>query len=358
MRILVINPGATSTKIAVFDRDKQAFFKAIEHSAETLRPFRRIIDQADYRQGLILAALAEAGYAPADFAAVCGRGGLFRPVPSGTYLIDDAVMRDVEEAPFGEHASNLGAYLAKRIADMAGKPAYFVDPVCVDELTEIAHVSGFSPMRRRCQFHALNQKSVARKAAAALGMAYEDARLIVCHLGGGVSVAAHERGRVVDVFNVKDEGSMGMDRAGGLPVNALIDYCFSGLDKAEVKRRLGGQAGVFSYLGTTDFREVVAAVKRGDENAERVYRALVYQLAKDIGAMAAVLRFQPDAIVYTGGMAYDEQFCEDITAYVGALARVIRMPGEEEMQSLAEGALRVLCGEPAKRYLDCAGDQS
>ena len=254
-------------------------------------------------------------------------------------------MHDVETAPYGEHPSNLGAYLAKKLGDMVGIPAFFVDPVCVDEMTEVAHYTGFSEFRRLCQFHALNHKSIGRKAAQELGKAYEDVNLIVCHLGGGVSVGAHRHGRVVDVCNVKDEGSMGMDRAGGLPVNQLIDYCFSGKTKDEVKKTLGRRAGMLSYVGTTDFREVCARMAEGDAKAAEAYQALVYQLAKDIGAMAAVLHFDVDAIVYTGGMAFGETFCDDITAYVGKIAKVIRLPGEEEMRALAEGALRVLHGQ-------------
>ena len=345
MKILVINPGATSTKIAVFDEDQQLYKLGIDHSAEELNQFDRVIDQADYRKTAILDAITAAGYKLSDFDAVCGRGGLYRPIPSGTYAVNDRVMHDVETAPYGEHPSNLGAYLARRIGDLAGIPAFFVDPVCVDEMTEVAHVSGFAEFRRLSQFHALNQKSVGRKAARQLGKSYEEARLIVCHLGGGVSVAAHDHGRVVDVFNVKDEGAMGMDRGGGLPVNQLIDYCYAGRSREEVKRTLGRRSGMLSYVGTTDFREICARVVSGDERFTAAYRALVYQLAKDIGAMAAVLHFEVDAIVYTGGMAYEQFFCDDITAYVGRLAPVLRFPGEEEMQALAEGALRVLHGE-------------
>ena len=226
-----------------------------------------------------------------------------------------------------------------------GIPSFFVDPVCVDEMTEVAHYAGFAGFRRLCQFHALNHKSIGRKAAQELGKAYEDVNLIVCHLGGGVSVGAHQHGRVVDVYNVKDEGSMGMDRGGGLPVNQLVDYCFSGKTKEEVKRTLGRRSGMFSYLGTTDFRVVCARKAEGDAEAAAAYQALVYQLSKDIGAMAAVLHFDVDAIVYTGGMAYEQSFCDDITACVGKIAPVLRLPGEEEMRSLAEGALRVLRGQ-------------
>ena len=345
MKVLVINPGATSTKVAVFEEERELLKKSIVHTAQELEGFDRVIDQADFRQRAVLEAVAEGGFRLEDFDAVCGRGGLYRPIPSGTYAVSDRVMQDVEQAPYGEHPSNLGAYLARRIGDLVGIPAFFVDPVCVDEMTEVAHVSGFAEFRRLSQFHALNQKSVGRKAARRLGKAYEEARLIVCHLGGGVSVAAHDHGRVVDVFNVKDEGAMGMDRGGGLPVNQLIDYCYAGRSREEVKRTLGRRSGMLSYVGTTDFREICARVVSGDERFTAAYRALVYQLAKDIGAMAAVLHFEVDAIVYTGGMAYEQFFCDDITAYVGRLAPVLRFPGEEEMRALAEGALRVLHGE-------------
>ena len=345
MKVLVINPGATSTKIAVFDEDKQVFKKGIDHSAQELDQFDRVIDQADYRQKAILDAVAESGYQLSDFDAVCGRGGLYRAMPSGTYAVSDAVMRDVEQAPYGEHPSNLGAYLAKKLGDMVGIPAFFVDPVCVDEMTEVAHISGFREFRRQSLFHALNQKATARKAAEQMGKRYEDVKLIVCHLGGGVSVAAHDHGRVVDVFNVKDEGAMGLDRGGSLPVNALINYCYSGKSKEEVKRIFGRQSGMFSYVCTTDFREICAKVVEGDPKFVQAYEAVVYQLAKDIGAMAAVLHFDVDAIVYTAGMAYEEFFCNDISKYVAKLAPIIRLPGEEEMRSLAEGALRVLHGE-------------
>ena len=351
MKVLVINPGATSTKVAVFEEEQELLKKSIVHTAQELEGFDRVIDQADFRQRAVLEAVAEGGFRLEDFDAVCGRGGLYRPIPSGTYAVSDRVMQDVEQAPYGEHPSNLGAYLARRIGDLVGIPAFFVDPVCVDEMTEVAHVSGFAEFRRLSQVHALNQKSVGRKAARQLGKSYEEARLIVCHLGGGVSVAAHDHGRVVDVFNVKDEGAMGMDRGGGLPVNQLIDYCYAGRSREEVKRTLGRRSGMLSYVGTTDFREICAGVVAGDERFTAAYRALVYQLAKDIGAMAAVLHFEVDAIVYTGGMAYEQFFCDDITAYVGRLAPVLRFPGEEEMRALAEGALRVLHGEAqAERY--------
>ncbi len=350
MKILVINPGATSTKIAVFDEDEEVMKQTIDHSAADLEPFRRIIDQAAYRKERILATLETEGWRIADFSAVCGRGGLLKPISSGTYAVNESVVDDIVNATYGEHASNLGAYLAKELADEASIPSFFVDPVCVDEMSQIAHMTGFKRMRRVSFFHALNHKSIARKAAAKLGKTYEELNLIVVHLGGGVSVAAHEKGKAVDVFNVTDEGSFSMDRAGGLPVRALIDYCFTGKSKAEIKLEFAKSAGVFSYLGTKDFREVVSRAFGGDDEAMEVFKALAYQLSKDIGAMAAVLRYRIDAVVLTGGMAYNEEFCREIKSYVEPLGKVLVLPGEEEMRSLAEGALRVLHGEPAGTY--------
>ncbi len=350
MQVLVINPGATSTKISVFRGEEEVFKSSIPHAAEELAPFAHVVDQGPYRKQLILDALQNGGYKMEDFAAVCGRGGLLRHIPSGTYQITDAVIADVMDPPYGEHASNLGVLLSKELADSVGIPAYFVDPVCVDEMTEVAHVSGFKGMQRESFFHALNQKSIARKAAKQLGKAYEDCNLIVVHLGGGVSVAAHEKGRCVDVFNVKDEGAMGLDRGGSLPVNAVINLCFSGITKKEAKKMLGIESGAFSYVGTKDFREISQKAVAGEPEFKMIFDALAYQLAKDIGAMAAVLRGKVDAIVYTGGMAYSEEFTDAISSYVSHFAPVLVLPGEEEMRSLAEGALRVLNGEEARNY--------
>lgn len=350
MRILVINPGATSTKISVFEDEKECFKTTIEHASADLAAFDRIIDQGPWRRSLILKTITDAGYDLANFQAVCGRGGLLRHIPSGTYAINDRVIADLHVSSYGEHASNLGPILAKGIADSAGIPSFFVDPVSVDELEEVARFTGFKGMERQSFFHALNQKSIARKAAQLLGRSYEDLNLVVVHLGGGVSVAAHKKGRVVDVNNVKDEGCFSMDRAGGLPVNQLIDFCFSGKSKTEIKKILGTQAGVFSYLGTRDFRDVEKMAADGNKEARLVIDAMAYQLAKDIGAMTAVLRCEVDAIVLTGGMANSIQLCKAVEAYVGRLAQFIVLPGEEEMRALAEGALRALRGGAAKEY--------
>lgn len=351
MKVLILNPGATSTKVSVFEDENEIFKKTIVHAAQDLAPFARVIDQGGFRKALILKTLEEAGYAMSDFDAVCGRGGLLRHIPSGTYRITDRAIADVMDPPYGEHASNLGVLLARELGDMVGIPSFFVDPVSVDEMSPVAHVTGFQGMQRESFFHALNQKSTARKAAALLGKPYEQARLIVVHMGGGVSVAAHENGLAIDDYNVKDEGAFGMDRGGSLPVNAVINLCFSGLSKKEVKKLLGTEAGAYSYVGTKDFKEIERrAFEDGDPDCRLVFDALAYQLSKDIGAMAAVLRFQVDAVVYTGGMAYSDRLTQAITDYVGALAPVLRLPGEEEMRSLAEGALRVLRGEAAKEY--------
>jgi len=350
MRVLVINPGATSTKVSVFDEETEVYKENIVHSAESLSGFSSVVEQAPYRKSLIEATLKQSGYTMKDFDAVCGRGGLLRHIPSGTYRVTDTVIADVKNPPYGQHASNLGSLLAKELADEAGIPAFFVDPVSVDEMTDVAHVSGFNGMERQSFFHALNQKSTARRAAEMLDKAYEDVNLVVIHMGGGVSVAAHERGRVIDVYNVRDEGCFGMDRGGSLPTNAIIDYCFSGKTKAEVKSTLESRSGVYSYLGTREFKEVIARMDAGDDLSKLVFDAMMYQTAKDIGAMAVVLKMNVDAIVLTGGIAHSERVCDSIETYVQKIAPVLRLPGEEEMRSLALGALRVLRGGPVGEY--------
>ncbi|MEN6634772.1 MAG: butyrate kinase [Clostridiaceae bacterium] len=350
MRILIINPGATSTKIAVYEDETEVFSTSIVHAQPELAGFARVVDQLPLRETLVREALAKAGYTPASFDAVCSRGGLVRHIPSGTYAIDDQVIHDIYNPPFGEHASSLGPLIARSIADEAKIPAYLVDPVSVDELQPVARVTGLYGMERESFFHALNQKAVARKAAIDLGKHYEALNLIVVHMGGGVSVAAHEKGRVIDVYNVKDEGSFSLDRAGSLPVNALVNLCFSGISKQELKKKLSCEAGVYSYLQTHDFREVERRMLAGDADAAMIFRAMAYQHAKDIGAMAAVLRFSVDAILLTGGIAFSDRFCAEITGYVEKIAPIMRYPGEEEMKALALGALRVLRGETAKSY--------
>lgn len=351
MKILVINPGATSTKIAVFEDENEVMRVGIDHDAEEMAKYDRIVDQMPFRRDIILKTLEEKGYKLEDFDAICGRGGLLKHIPSGTYKVNDAVIRDIKNPPYGEHAANLGSYISKELADQVGIPAFFVDPVSVDELQDVARYSGLKGIERQSFWHPLNQKAVCRDAAKKLGKPYEELNLIGVHLGGGVSVAAHKHGRAIDINNVKDDGAMGMDRGGNLPANALVNLCYSGMTKAEVKKLIGHEAGVYSYTGTKDFRTVEnKAFYENDEACMGAFKAIAYQLAKDIGAMAAVLRFDVDAIVFTGGMAYSDRFCDEIASYVNKIAPIIRIPGEEEMKALALGALRAVRDGDYKIY--------
>jgi butyrate kinase len=349
-RVLVINPGAVSTKIAVFDGDERAWQKTLSHSVSDLADYQTLTDQMPYRKRLITEELEREGLASGPFDAVVGRGGVLAPVPGGTYEISDAMLDDASDFKFGEHASNLGPILARDFAAVSGCAAYIADPVSTDEWDPVARPSGLAGMDRVCHFHALNQRSVARAAASRLGKRYEDASFVVAHLGTGVSVGAHVGGRVVDVFDAMNEGSMSVDRAGGVPVLPLIDECFSGrYSRDEMKRRLNGRGGVYSYLGTKDMREAERMVTEGDEAAARVVDAFAYQIAKDIGAMAVVCRGQIDRVILTGGMARFKYLADAIISRVEFLAPVEVVPGEEEMGALAEAALRVLRGEECAR---------
>ena len=353
MKVLVINPGATSTKVAVFDEETQVYKTTVDHSPQELDRFDRVIDQADYRQQAILDAVAQSGFRLSDFDAVCGRGGLYRPIPSGTYAVNDRVMHDVETAPYGEHPSNLGAYLARRIGDMVGVPAFFVDPVCVDELTEVAHYTGFAPFRRLSQFHALNQKAVAKRYAKEHGKKYEDLNLIVCHMGGGCSIGAHVHGSVVDTQNALDgDGPFSPERSGSLPTGQLVSLCFSGKYTAgEVRKMLAGHGGLVAYTGSNDMRDLLKAAAEGDKEIAATVDAFHYQIGKEVGAMAAVMKGKVDQIILTGGIAYGQETVDAITDMVGWIAPITVYPGEDELLALAQGALRVLNGEePARVY--------
>ncbi len=349
MKILVINPGSTSTKIAVFEEDREEFCETVRHREEELKGFQRSLDQVDFRKNVIKKVLAQSGYRLEDFSAVCSRGGLCRHIPSGTYEINQQVLDDISSGINGEHACNAGPFIAGQISRGTGMKAYFLDPVVTDELSDVARISGYAGMERESFFHALNHKSVARKAASLLGKRYEEVNLVIAHMGGGVSVAAHEKGRAVDVYNIKNEGAMGMDRCGSIPTADVIRMCYE-RSREEVEQLLFHQGGIYSYLGVRDFRSIEQKVCEGNREYTKIWNAFAYQIAKDIGAMAAALRFDVDAVVYTGGIAYSDRFCEELSSYVGALAPVIRIPGEEEMKALAEGALRVLRGEPAGKY--------
>jgi len=353
-RILVINPGSTSTKLAIFEDDKEVLRDTIRHSAEELAPFEKITDQYEFRKRVIMEFLKKAGYEIKDFDAIVGRGGLVRPIPSGTYEVDDLMLSELREGKYGEHASNLGALIANELAKEAGVKAYIVDPVVVDEMMSIAKYSGHPDFTRKSIFHALNQKAMARKVAKELGKRYDQVNAIVAHMGGGISIGAHRRGKVVDVNNALDgDGPFTPERSGTLPMTQLIDLCYSGkytLD--EVKKLIKGKGGLVAYLGTNNALEAQKKAESGDEYAALVYKALAHQVGKWIGKMAAALDFNVDAIVLTGGLAYDsENLVKWIKEMVSFIAPVYVYPGGDEERALAEGVLRVLRGEEkAKRY--------
>ena len=354
MKIFVINPGSTSTKVALFEGTQCLWTETQRYDAAELEPFASVTDQESFRYDRIAQILKDKGVEPSSFAAVVGRGGLLKPIPGGTYRVGARMLEDLKSMAYGSHASNLGAALAVRFAAAAGDvPAFIVDPVVVDELADEARVSGLPEIPRISIFHALNQKAVARRAAAELGKPVSECRLVVAHMGGGISVGAHCGGRVIDVNNgLNGEGPMSPERSGSLPVGGLVSFCFSGRHTlAEVQKMICGRGGLVAHLGTNDLREVEKRVAAADEKARLVFDALCLQIAKEIGGSATVLKGQVDAIVLTGGLAYSDRLCEAVTARVSFIARVLRYPGEDEMQALADGALRVLENrEPALDY--------
>ena len=349
-KLLIINPGSTSTKLGVFEDEKLISEETLRHSTEEIAQFEKIVDQFDFRKELILNFLKDNDIDIKSFDVIVGRGGLLKPIPSGTYAVTDALAEDLRNAVGGEHASNLGGLLAKGIADEIGVPSYIVDPVVVDELSDVARISGVPELPRVSVFHALNQKAVAKRYAKEAGKPYELLNLIVVHMGGGVSVGAHTGGKVVDVYNaLSGEGAFSPERAGAVPPAALVDMCFSGkYTKAEIMKKLIGNGGYNGYLGTNDAREVLARSK-DDAQAKLVYDAFIYQVSKDIGAQATVLKGKVDQIILTGGIAYGEQVTNDIKERVSFIAPVTVYPGEDELLALAEGALRVMRGEEAAK---------
>ena len=350
MEVLVINPGSTSTKIAIYQDENPIYTESISHTPTDLAPFPRVLDQLEYRLEMIRAALDKAGFPLSELEAVSARGGFTKPVVAGTYRIDEDVVDEMQHKARKEHAANLGSLLAWELTKDTDIPAFFVDPVSVDELPDVARVTGFAGMERVSFVHALNHRSMARKAAQMLGTTYDKCNFVVAHLGGGVTTAAHQKGRMVEINNVFDEGCFSMDRAGSLPVQQVIDFCFSGKTKAEVLRTLETNSGVVSYLGTRDFRDVERmAFEEGNEKAKLIFDAMVYQLSRDIASMAAVLKFDVDAIILTGGMAYSKRLPAAVEEYVKKIAPIMILPGENEMLSLAQGALRVLRGEEQAR---------
>ena len=344
-RILVINPGSTSTKVAVFDNEKSVFLKNIKHSNEELEPFESIPDQYEFRKEVILNELINADIDIERIDGVVGRGGLVKPISSGVYEVNEALKRDLRIGVLGEHASNLGGLIADDIAkSLPHARAFIADPVVVDELEEVARITGCPGMPRQSIFHALNQKAVARLFARTRGFVYEELNLIVAHMGGGVSIGAHKNGRVIDVNNAIDGyGPFSPERAGTLPTGALIKACYSG-EKTydEMKKILVGKGGLVAHLGTNQAYEVEQRIKAGDKHAELILSAMCYQIGKAIGGCAAVLKGKVNGIILTGGIAHDKFVVEYIRSMVDFIAPVAVYPGEDEMTALMQNGLMAL----------------
>lgn len=351
-KILVINPGSTSTKIAVYNDEKEVLVNTIRHSMEELAKYPRIIDQFEFRKELVLKTLEENNI-PFQFDAIVGRGGLLKPIPGGVYEVNDAMLNDIMHA-MRTHACNLGCLLASELAIMLpGCRAFIADPGVVDELDEVARINGSPLMPRITIWHALNQRAIARRYAKEQGKRYEELNLIVCHLGGGISVGAHQQGRAIDVPNALDgEGPFSPERAGTLPAGNLIDLCFSGkYTQAQLKKMVCGQGGLAAHLGTTDVQAIQKRIDEGDEHARLILEAMIYHIAKAVGGAAVALWGEVDAILLTGGIAYSEYITSRLKARVSFLAPVFIYPGEDELEALALNGLGALRGElPIQEY--------
>ncbi|HOV92682.1 MAG TPA: butyrate kinase [Candidatus Kapabacteria bacterium] len=357
MKILAINPGSTSTKIAVFEDESPLFTEVIRHSTQDLSKFSKITDQYEFRNEVILKALQEHEIDLEELDAVVGRGGLLKPIKSGVYKVNETMLNDLRIGVQGEHASNLGGILANEITkNIKTKevPAFIVDPVVVDELDDIARFSGLADIQRTSIFHALNQKAVARHYARDIGKKYEELNLLVAHLGGGITVGAHHYGLVIDVNNGLDgEGPFSPERSGALPATPLAILCFSGkYQLPQLKKKIAGEGGLVSYLGTNDARIIEKrAYLENDSYCRQVFEAMAYQIAKEIGAYATVLKGEIDAILLTGGLAYSEILIKLIKEWIDWIAPIQVYPGEDELQALAENARLALSGEvPIKEY--------
>ncbi len=353
-QILAINPGSTSTKFAVYFNEECKFSSVIRHSIDELSYYESVIGQFDFRKGMIIDALVEEGFDVDRIKYIIGRGGLTYPLESGVYLINDLMLKHAREGIYGQHASNLGPLIADYIANqIPGAKAFIADPVVTDELNDIARATGHPSFEKRSIFHALNQKATARFHSEKIGVAYERLRLIVVHLGGGISVGAHLNGRVIDVNNALDgDGPFSPERSGSLPVGQVIDLCFSGrYSKDEIKRMVVGEGGFVAYLGTNNAEEVQQRINEGDQRAQFIQEALLYQVLKSIGEMAVVLEGKVDAILLTGGLAYNNKLTETISHKIAFIAKCFVYPGEDELKALAMNALLVACGETsAKKY--------
>jgi len=353
--ILVINPGSTSTKIAVFQNRKQIFFTNIKHLQEILEKFERIADQFEFRKITVIDELKKAGIEFKKIKIVVGRGGLLKPIEGGVYRVNEAMIHDIQN-PMGEHESNLGGLIAYEVAKEIGKNimAIIVDPTCMDEMEEIARISGMPEIQRRSFLHALNQRAVARTFARNQSEKYEEINVIVAHMGGGISVGAHQKGRIIDVNNgLNGDGPMSPERSGGLPVGQLVELCFSEkFTKQDLMKKIKGKGGLTGYLGTNDALEIEKRIEEGDEFAKLIYDAMAYQVAKEIGALSTVLKGEVNGILLTGGLAYSDMLMNMITERVQHLGPVKTYPGEGEMEALAFNGFLVLNKEvEVKEYV-------
>ncbi|GIM29954.1 putative butyrate kinase [Clostridium polyendosporum] len=346
-KLLIINPGSTSTKIGVYEDETQVLETTLKHSAEEIEKYETIYDQLGFRKNLILNVLKEKKINLNTLDAIVGRGGMLKPMVGGTYVVNEVMIEDLTVAAQGQHASNLGGIIAEEIAKKIGVPAFIVDPVVVDELEDVARLSGVPELPRKSTFHALNQKAVAKRYAKEYDKEYKDVNLVVVHMGGGVSVGAHKKGQVVDVNNALDgDGPFSPERAGGVPVGDLIRICFSGkYSQEEIYNKIVGKGGFVAYLNTNDTRDVLRLASEGNKEAKLVFDAFIYQVSKAIGEFSVVLEGKIDAIILTGGIAYGNTITESIEKKVSWIAPVIVYPGEDELLALAQGAIRVLSGE-------------
>lgn len=344
-KILAINPGSTSTKVALYDEERPLLDLTLRHSTEEIAGFKDVIDQLDWRRGLILSALREKAFKLGDLSAVIGRGGLIRPIPAGVYEVNSRMRYDLRNAQM-KHACNLGGLLAAQIAHMAGVKAYIADPPVVDEMDDAARITGMPMCPRKSIFHALNQKATARLHCDRTGLVYEQSNLIVAHMGGGISVAAHRQGRIVDVNNALDgDGPFAPDRAGSIPSSELIKVCFSGqYTHEELLKFVSSKGGLVAYLGTNSVIQVMERIEQGDQRARKVLEAMCYNISKQIGAMGAALCGKVQAILLTGGLAYNEPIVEYIREHCSFIAPVTVYPGENELEALVANALVVLRG--------------
>lgn len=353
MKILAINPGSTSTKIGLFEDEEKVKELVIRHNKDELNQFERVMDQFAYRIEQINLFLEKEDVQLEEYDGFIGRGGLVKALESGVYQVNDAMVKDLQEAKFGEHASNLGALMAKHYAEQFGKHGYIADPVVVDEMTTTAKISGLNGISRIPIWHALNQKAVARKYAKKVGIPYEDLNLIVAHLGGGISVGYHKRGRVSDVNNaLNGDGPFSPERTGGLPVSGVYELAFSGDLTLEQMRKMNhGFGGMYSYLNTSDAEEVSDMIASGHLLAKRIVKAMVYQIAKEIGSLYAITRGHLDAIIITGGLAYNQDVLQPLLEYIDHIGEIVVYPGEDELEALANNFVKMQTGAiPLKTY--------